>query len=79
MATKTTAPDAKFILDSTTIRAVLVTLIAPTKLLLETCGVKFDSHIVDAAVELGAVAISVGAGLYLAWKRNKQAPLTFTR
>ena len=71
--------DAKWFLDSTTVRAALIAIVPSIKILLEAMGIKVHDDIVNALVDVAAFVIGIGASSYLIWKRHKQAPLKLSK
>ena len=73
-----TPSEAKWILASTTVRAVLVSLIPSVKVLLGVFGVRAQDHVMSAIVDILSVIAGVSSAIWLIHKRHKSGRLSFT-
>lgn len=69
----------KWWLDSTTVKALLKTLVSPTIVLLSSFGVKFASDQTNAIVDFLAALFSLYGFIEGMMHRNSKGPLSLTK
>ena len=69
----------KWFLASTTVRAILLTLLPTIATILNLFGIELGNNVLMSLIDGFSIVCGVGAAVYLWMKRHKAAPLTLTK